>query len=96
LREGLPNVLLEAMALEVPCVATRINGIPRLVHDGRNGLLVPPSDQASLTNALAAVLTNADLRHLFQTAGRRTIEMRYSFQMRIQKMKTVYDELLAK
>jgi glycosyltransferase involved in cell wall biosynthesis len=71
LREGLPNVLLEAMALEVPCVATRINGIPRLLHDGRNGLLVPPSDQAA-------------------------IEMRYSFQTRIEKMKAVYDEMLAK
>src|SRR5581483_11692001 len=39
LREGLPNVLLEAMALEVPVVATRVAGVPRLVRDGRTGLL---------------------------------------------------------
>lgn len=93
-REGLPNVLLEAMALEVPCVATRINGIPRLILDGRNGLLVPPGEQAALTNAIFAVLTNADLRRLCQTAGRRTIETRYSFTARMEKLKAIYDELL--
>ncbi|MBY0458364.1 MAG: glycosyltransferase, partial [Gemmataceae bacterium] len=40
-REGLPNVVLEAMALSVPVVSTRVNGVPRLVQDGRNGFLVP-------------------------------------------------------
>ena len=48
-REGLPNVLLEALALEVPVVATRIAGIPRLIRDGDNGLLIEPGKLEDLT-----------------------------------------------
>jgi glycosyltransferase involved in cell wall biosynthesis len=96
LREGLPNVLLEAMALEVPCVATRINGIPRLIQDGRNGFLVAPGEQAALTTALNALLTNADLRQLFRAAARRTIETRYSFPARMDKLAAIYDTLLGR
>src|SRR5262249_12544645 len=94
-REGLPNVLLEAMALEVPVVATRVNGVPRLVQDGRNGLLVTAGDQHGLTTALHGVLTYAGLRDLLRRAGRRTVEGHYSFPTRIQKLKRIYDELLA-
>jgi glycosyltransferase involved in cell wall biosynthesis len=95
LREGLPNVLLEAMALEVPCVATRIAGIPRLIQDGRNGFLIDPGDQAALDRSLAGLLTNADLRDVFRTAARRTIETRYSFPTRMKRLAHLYDELLA-
>ena len=94
LREGLPNVVLEAMALEVPVVATRVNGVPRLIQDGRNGLLVEAGDQAGLTAALDGLLTNESLRHLFRAAGRRTVEGRYSFPARMEKLKRIYDELL--
>jgi glycosyltransferase involved in cell wall biosynthesis len=95
LREGLPNVLLEAMALEVPSVATRIAGIPRLVQDGRNGLLVDPGDQAGLDTAIAALADNPDLRGVLARAGRQTIEARYSFPARMAKLRAIYDELLA-
>jgi glycosyltransferase involved in cell wall biosynthesis len=94
LREGLPNVLLEAMALEVPIVSTRVNGVPRLVQDGRNGFLVNAGDLDGLTTALAGMLKNACLRELFRNAGRRTVETRYNFAMRMQRLKRLYDELL--
>ncbi|HEY3789412.1 MAG TPA: glycosyltransferase [Urbifossiella sp.] len=93
-REGLPNVLLEAMALEVPVAATRVNGVPRLVRDGRNGLLVEPGRGDALTTALLALIRNESLRDLFRVAGRRTVEGRYSFPVRMQKLKHIYDELL--
>ena len=93
-REGLPNVLLEAMALQVPCVATRVNGIPRLIQDGRNGLLVPPGDTAALANALHALIENTDLRQLFRSAGRKTVEAHYSFPTRMLKLRRIYDSLL--
>jgi glycosyltransferase involved in cell wall biosynthesis len=94
LREGLPNVLLEAMALGVPVVSTRVNGVPRLVQDGRNGFLVAAGDVEGMTTALAGLLRNAGLRELFGAAGRRTVETRYDFAARIQRLKRIYDELL--
>ncbi|WP_088252732.1 glycosyltransferase [Fimbriiglobus ruber] len=94
LREGLPNVLLEAMALEVPVVASRIAGIPRLIQDGRNGFLVDAGDLPALTRSLYGLLTNPDLRDLFRQAARRTIDSRYSFPVRMQRLKRIYDELL--
>jgi glycosyltransferase involved in cell wall biosynthesis len=95
LREGLPNVVLEAMALEVPVVATRVNGVPRLVQDGRNGFLVEAGDQDGLTTALLGLLKNDGLRALFRAAGRRTVEGRFSFPARMQKLVRIYDDLLA-
>jgi glycosyltransferase involved in cell wall biosynthesis len=94
-REGLPNVLLEAMALEVPVVATRINGVPRLVQDGRNGFLVEAGDREGLTLALMGLLKNEALREVFRLSGRRTVETRYSFAVRMQRLKRIYDELLS-
>ena len=94
LREGLPNVLLEAMALEVPSVATRIAGIPRLIQDGQNGFLIEPGDLPALTSSLHSLLTNAGLRATFRQAARRTIETRYSFPIRMQRLKQIYDEML--
>lgn len=96
LREGLPNVLLEAMALEVPVIATRIAGIPRLIQDGDNGRLIEPNDEEGLTRALAEVLDNAELRARFQQAGRATILHRYSFAARMEKIRLLYDEILRK
>lgn len=94
LREGLPNVLLEAMALEVPVVSTRVNGVPRLIQDGRNGFLVNSGDLDGLTAGLANLLSSAGLRAAFRTEGRRTVETRYSFATRMNRLKRLYDELL--
>jgi glycosyltransferase involved in cell wall biosynthesis len=94
LREGLPNVVLEAMALEVPVLATRIAGVPRLVCDGENGLLIAPGDEGQLTAGLRRILTDTEARRRIALAGRQTIEDRYSFRLRMEKMRVVYDELL--
>ena len=94
-REGLPNVVLEAMALEVPVVATRVNGVPRLVQDGRNGLLVEPGDADGLTAALERLLLDFGLRDALRLTGRRTIETRYSFANRMTRLASIYDQMLA-
>jgi glycosyltransferase involved in cell wall biosynthesis len=93
-REGLPNVLLEAMALEVPVVATRVNGVPRLVQDGRNGSLVEPGDHTGLAAALGTLLRDEAKRREFRDASRRTIETRYSFANRMDRLARLYDRML--
>jgi glycosyltransferase involved in cell wall biosynthesis len=96
LREGLPNVVLEAMALEVPVVATRIAGVPRVVRDQENGLLVEPSNVDELTSAIHRLLSDDTLRQQYSKNGRDLIEREFSFDKRMLKVSRLYDELLAK
>jgi glycosyltransferase involved in cell wall biosynthesis len=93
-REGLPNVLLEAMALEVPVLATRVAGIPRLIQDGDNGLLVEPGQVDELVAGLRQLLRSPELRHRLAEAGRRTVEQNYSFARRMERLRRLYDRLL--
>ena len=93
-REGLPNVLLEAMAMRVPVVATAVNGVPRLVQHQENGLLIPPGSVESLYEALKQLIENPQLRNRYAFAGRETIEKRYSFAGRMRRLGALYDELL--
>ena len=72
-REGIPNVLKEAMACGLPVVASRISGIPELVEDGRSGLLVQPGDTAALADALQRLHDDPALRRTMGCAGRERI-----------------------
>ena len=94
LREGLPNVLLEAMALGVPVVATRIAGIPRLIEHETNGLLVEPGVMEPLADAIGRLIDDRELRSALQSAGRATVEERFSFQNRVYRFRKIYDDLL--
>jgi glycosyltransferase involved in cell wall biosynthesis len=94
IREGLPNVLLEAMALGTPVVATSIAGIPKLITNGMDGILVPPGDTSALTMAIERLLINESLRIQLAAAARETIEARFSFVRRMEKVAAVYDEIL--
>lgn len=94
-RDGLPTILVEAMALGVPCVSTTVVGIPELVRDGETGLCVAPNDPAVLADALARLLGDNPMRqHLAQNAReliesdydvtRNTLQLRELFQQSIQ------------
>jgi glycosyltransferase involved in cell wall biosynthesis len=76
-RDGLPTVLLEAMALGTPCVGTPVTGIPEVVADGVTGLLVPESDPVALAAALARLLDDADLRTSLAKSARELIEAEF-------------------
>jgi glycosyltransferase involved in cell wall biosynthesis len=95
LREGLPNVVLEAMAMEVPVIATRIAGVPGLIQDGGNGLLVEPGSIDELAAALARLHADRGLRQRLASAGRQTIDStRFSFAERMRQIAALYDRLL--
>jgi glycosyltransferase involved in cell wall biosynthesis len=95
-REGLPNVVLEALALEVPVVATRVAGVPRLIRDGENGVLVEPGSAEELARGMEQLLRDAGARDRLARAGRRTVVERFGFANRMRKVRGVYDALLAR
>ncbi len=84
--EGLPNTLLEGMALGLPIVATRVDGIPELVDHQETGLLVEPNDVPSFQAALATLLADADLCRSLGLAGRRRIIEHFSEERMFQQI----------
>lgn len=72
-RDGIPNVLVEALAIGVPVVSTPISGVPELITSEVNGLLVPPNDSEALASALARLLDDSSLRCRLAVAGRQTV-----------------------
>jgi glycosyltransferase involved in cell wall biosynthesis len=94
LREGLPNALLEAMSMEVPTVATRIAGVPKVVEDGVSGLLIEAGDETALADAIRCVAVDAELREKLGTGGRRCMIERFSFHKRMERVREVYDRVL--
>jgi glycosyltransferase involved in cell wall biosynthesis len=76
--EGVPTVLMEAMAMEVPVVATRIMGIPELVEHERSGLLVAPARPDELADALRRLLTDRELAERLGREGRKQVSARYN------------------
>jgi glycosyltransferase involved in cell wall biosynthesis len=71
--DGIPNVLPEAMAMQVPVVSTDISGIPELVDDQVNGLLAPPGDEKALAAAMARLLDDPALCERLGQSGRQSI-----------------------
>jgi colanic acid/amylovoran biosynthesis glycosyltransferase len=71
--EGVPVVLMEAMAMRVPVISTTITGIPELIEDGRSGLLVPPGRPDRLAEALQRLLADESLRRELGSAGREKV-----------------------
>jgi glycosyltransferase involved in cell wall biosynthesis len=94
LREGLPNVLLEAMAYEVPAVATKIAGIPRLIEHEKNGLLISSNNLMELQQSLVRLWKEPSLHAQLARAGRETIVQRYSFAARMERVREIYDRTL--
>jgi SAM-dependent methyltransferase len=77
--DGLPTVLLEALALGKPVVATEIAGVPLVVRSGANGLLCPPGDARALGSALSELLSDPDCRRRLGQAGRAAVEERFNW-----------------
>ncbi len=85
-RDGIPNVILEAMAMRLPVVSTRHSGIPEAVEDGRTGLLVPPADATALAAALGRLLEDEALRERFGRGGRRRVAKVFDVERNVQRL----------
>lgn len=95
LREGLPNVVLEAMAMEVPVLATRCGGMEAFARDGQDALLVAPGSVEGLADGLERLAREAELRARLALAARAKIEREHGFAQRMLRVRAVYDRLLA-
>ncbi|ACH38796.2 glycosyltransferase [Citrifermentans bemidjiense Bem] len=88
--EGLPNTLLEAMALGVPSVSTDVGGIPELLYDGEGGYLAPAGDAERLALRVLELLASVELRERFSRECRQRIERHFSFGRRVRFMEDYY------
>ena len=93
--EGLPVVLMEAMAMQIACVSTSITGVPELIRDGIDGLLVPPSDLDALTGALARLMDDDELRERLAVRGRKRVLEHYDLRHNVEKLADVFAERVA-
>jgi glycosyltransferase involved in cell wall biosynthesis len=93
LTEGLPVSLMEAMALAKPVIATAVGGIPELVRDRTDGILVPPRDVLALTKALWA-LTNSDVRNRMGRSCQQRVRESFSVTQQAQEFVSIMDALV--
>jgi colanic acid/amylovoran biosynthesis glycosyltransferase len=93
--EGVPVVLMEAMAAGIPVVATRIAGIPELIHHEESGLLVSPGDAAGIAIATRQLLEDPELRNRYAAAGRKQIEREFNINMETRWLATILTSALA-
>lgn len=89
-RDGLPTVLLEAMALGTPCVATPVTGIPEVVQEGRTGLLVPESDPVRLAAALGRLLDDGELRTRLAVQARTLMEAEFDGHRQARALRQIF------
>jgi spore coat protein SA len=93
--EGMPMVLLEASAAGLPLIATRVGGIPEVVQDGQNGLLLDnPQDSAELAGKIMTLLTDPALRQRLGHKARERILERFTWQRIAREQEAVYDRIL--
>jgi glycosyltransferase involved in cell wall biosynthesis len=91
-RDGLPTVLIEAMALGVPVVATDVTGIPELVEDGRTGFLVPQHNPEALAAAIRRVLAEPVRAQALARAGRARVEREFDLRTNVASLRTLLEE----
>ncbi len=94
-REGLPNSLLEAMAMSLPVVTTDVAGAKELVVEGETGLIRPQGDVPGLSQALLALAANDTLRLRMGRKGRERVEQEFSFGKRLAKIESLYGSMVS-
>jgi glycosyltransferase involved in cell wall biosynthesis len=92
--EAFGIALAEALYVGTPVVATRVGGIPEIVDEGVDGVLVPPADSQALAEAIAALLNDPERRAQLAGAGREKVTSRFSFPSMVKRYEEIYDAAL--
>ncbi|MDX6403359.1 MAG: hypothetical protein QOH70_814 [Blastocatellia bacterium] len=92
--EGSPNVLLEAMAANVPIVATAVGGVPEMVADNESALLVPPNEPPSLAAAISSLLNDKDLAQRLATNAANLVDTQYDPEHYVRSLVKIYREVI--
>lgn len=92
--EGLPNVVVEAMACKRPVIATRVGGIPEAVDDGKSGILIEKGDVEALANAISLLVSEPAKRVTMGLAGRQIVEQKFTWEKNAESTIAVYEEVL--
>jgi glycosyltransferase involved in cell wall biosynthesis len=90
-RDGLPNVIVEACSQGLVCVSTDISGVPELLTNGENGVLVPSEDALSLATALETLIRDPALRHRLGLAAESRVRSSFDFHTSISQLKALFD-----
>jgi colanic acid/amylovoran biosynthesis glycosyltransferase len=93
--EGVPVALMEAMSMEIPCVSTSVAGIPELIRDGLEGLLVHASSATALAGAIARLIDDPLLRRELGVAGRKRVCELYHLRKNVRSLALVLNQRLA-
>lgn len=93
LEEALGTSFLEAMAMVKPVIGTRVGGVPEVIRDGVNGLLVPPGDPRALAEAITGMLSNPQAARAMGRAGRAIVEREFTVDHMCQRMFDLYSGL---
>jgi glycosyltransferase involved in cell wall biosynthesis len=92
--EGLPNVVLESLAMDVPVLATAVGGTPEIVTDGVTGRLVPARSPQALADALLEFVADPGAWRRMAARGRELVEQEFDFTVRTRRLERIYTELL--
>ncbi len=89
-RDGIPNVLVESLAMGLPSVGTTVSALPEILHDGRTGLLVAPEDSAAMAAAMLRLLTDTDLRSRVMRQGQQLVQDDFDNRQLIRRLAEIY------
>lgn len=93
--EGVPVVLMEAMAMQIACVASWITGVPELMRDGIDGLLIPPADDDALAAAIERLIDDPALRRRLGESGRARVAELYNLQRNTERLAELFRRRLS-
>ncbi|KQV70420.1 glycosyl transferase [Rhizobium sp. Root1220] len=91
-RDGLPNVLVEASSQRLPCISTAVSGVPELLEDGENGLVVPPEEPAALAAALEIAIRDPALRQRLGDAAEARVREHFDYHSSISQLSRLFEQ----